>query len=110
MFPTRAATNKANQVENKEIKALASVEEAAHLIEHLEDVLIDKDNVKNQEILFHLIFKELPTYEDLVNRTLNLQPLLKLKSTGELSKSSMVDRGVIETPSVQCECTVLPLY
>ena len=81
--------------EQKELKARQAYKKAAHLMEHLEEVLIDKENVLNQEMLFRLAFKELPTYEDLVNGTLNLHPLFKLKSSALSSKRQCVTpRGI----------------
>lgn len=81
--------------EQKELNARLAYKEAAHLMEHLDKVLIDRENVLNQEMLFRLAFKELPTYDDLVNGTLNLHPLFSLKSTSMSSKRQCVTpRGI----------------
>lgn len=76
--------------EQKEMGARLAYKDASHLMEHLEDVLIDRENVTNQEMLFKLAFKELPTYSDLENGTLNLYPLFKLKSLPISSKEQLV--------------------
>lgn len=81
--------------EKKEMRARLAYKQAAHLMEHLEEVLIDKENVTNQEALFRLAFEELPTYSDLQNGTIKLSPLFKLKSASLSSKETLVTpRGI----------------
>ncbi len=76
--------------EKKEMKARLAYKQAAHLMEHLEEVLIDKENVTNQEALFKLAFEEMPSYSDLQNGTIKLRPLFKLKSASLSSKEVLV--------------------
>lgn len=71
--------------------ARLAYKQAAHLMEHLNKVLVDRENVSNQEMLFRVAFQELPTYEGLQNETLKLHPLFKLKSSSLSSKEQMVN-------------------
>jgi len=41
--------------------------------------------------MFSLLFEELPTYEDLINGTLNLSPLFKLNEAYSKSKGTLSD-------------------
>ena len=81
--------------EKKELGARKAYKQASYLMEHLGEVLIDRDNVCNQESLFRLAFKELPTYKDLENGTLNLHPLFNLKQASISSKSQMVSPNTL---------------
>jgi site-specific DNA recombinase len=82
--------------EQKELNARLAYKKASHLMEHFDKVLIDRENVLNQEMLFKLAFKELPSYSDLLNGTLNLHPLFSLKSTSMSSKRQCVTPRRIE--------------
>jgi hypothetical protein len=84
------------KVEEKEMKARSAYKQAAHLMEHLEEVLIDKENVANQEVLFKLAFKELPSYSDLENGTVKLNSLFRLKQIA--SSSEVTSREQMVTP------------
>ncbi len=90
----------AAQKEQKELKARQVYKKAVRLMEHLEGVLIDKENVLNQETFFRLAFKELPTHEDLVNGTLNLHQLFKLKSSALSSKRQCVTPRGVSPPGI----------
>lgn len=62
-----------------EIKAF--INHVKYLMEHPEYFLIVSDNMTKQQAMFGLLFKEFPTYENLVNGT------PKLSLTFELSKA-----------------------
>lgn len=85
-----------SQKEQKELGARYAYKQASHLMEHLEEILIDRKNVANQEMLFRLAFQEIPTYTDLLNGTVKLHPLFKLKSKSLTSKALMVIPAGIE--------------
>ena len=49
-------------------------------MEHLEELLIDTENVRRQEQLFGMMFNELPTYNQIIDGTANLAEYFKLNN------------------------------
>ncbi|MBD3279245.1 MAG: hypothetical protein GF390_00870 [Candidatus Pacebacteria bacterium] len=69
---------------------------AEHFVEHLEELLIARDNLAQQTALFEFLFKEMPSYEKVVNGTPNLAPIFKLNQQPALSKSQLVNQVSLE--------------
>ena len=66
-----------------------------YLMEHREEMLLNSTNVQKQQALFRLVFKEFPTYHDIVNGTPSFYPMFELSSNVEMQKSPIVPpRGV----------------
>ncbi len=64
-------------------------------MEHPEELLIDMDNMRAQRALFSLVFTEVPTYEDFVNGTLKLEPVLRLsQKNNDLERQFVTLRGI----------------
>jgi site-specific DNA recombinase len=93
------ARKKRAEDERKEVGIKLKLKYAVYLMEHLEEVLIDRDNIVAQQQLFSLVFTELPTYDELVNGTPKLEPLFKLNDKSDLSKSQIVSREGLEPPT-----------
>ena len=79
-----------NKQVKKEISAKLGFQYARYFMEHLEELLIDTQNVKRQEQLFGMIFNELPTYDQIVDGTANLAEYFRLN--GEKLRSGDPDR------------------
>lgn len=67
----KARENQSKQVK-KEIDVKLGFKYARYFMEHLEELLIDTENVRRQEQLFGMMFNELPTYNQIVDGTVNL--------------------------------------
>ena len=68
---------------------------AKYFMEHLEELLIVEDKPEQQKQLFGLAFEQIPTYEDLVNRTPKLACVFELNEQYKTSKSlSVTPRGI----------------
>ena len=82
----QARTIRDKQVK-KEINAKLGFHYAKYFMEHLEELLIDTKNVRRQEQLFGMMFNELPTYNQIIDGTVNLAEYFKLSKqkirTGE---------------------------
>ncbi len=52
---------------------------ANYLVEHLEELLLDKQNIARQQALFGLVFEELPTYQEILDRTPKLSLIFQQK-------------------------------
>ena len=63
---------------NKEINIKQAFAYAKYFMEHLEELLIDTDNVRRQQQLFGMLFKELPTYKQIEDGTANLAEYFRL--------------------------------
>ncbi len=73
----QARTIRDQQVK-KELNAKLGFQYARYFMEHLEELLIDTKNVRRQEQLFGMMFNELPTYNQIVDGTVNLAEYFKL--------------------------------
>jgi len=62
-----------------------------YFVEHLEELLIDRDNPAKQTTLFSLLFEEMPTYQKIVSGTPELALVFKLNEDSAKAKSSYVD-------------------
>ncbi len=51
-----------------------------NLLEHLDILAIQSQNIEELEVIFKFIFKETPTYNQIVNRTPELYPIFALQS------------------------------
>lgn len=80
----------AREVRDKQVKKEVNVKLAfkygRYFMEHMEELLIDRDNVLRQQQLFAMMFEELPTYEDLLNGTPKLNLYFKLNKNKDLSQ------------------------
>lgn len=65
-----------NEIDMEEVVA-----NARNFLEHLEELLIDRDNPVKSAEYFSLIFKDTPTYEDLISGTPQLAPFLAYKDS-----------------------------
>lgn len=66
-------------------------------MEHLEELLINSDNLRRQKQLFGLLFDQLPTYEQVIDGTPELNLYFKLNRECDLSKLSSCDLDRIRT-------------
>lgn len=83
-------TEMRDNAEDTELNMKELINYASYFMTHLEDLFLAPDNPKRQKVLFSLIFNQFPTYENLVNRTLDLAPIFKLNQQFALSKSLSV--------------------
>ena len=67
-----------------------------YFIEYLEELLLDKINLDNQATLFKLVFEELPTYDNIINRTAKLTLPFQLIQQLQYQKSPLVAPSGIE--------------
>ncbi|MCL2110189.1 recombinase family protein [Microgenomates group bacterium] len=65
-------TTKRHEQERQRLDVKKALRYGRFLIEHLEKLLIDSDNIQRQEQLFGLLFDEVPTIEEILNRTAKL--------------------------------------
>ena len=79
-----------NDVEITEKGIKSFIWETKYLMEHSEEMLIDMDNMEAQRALFGLVFTETPTYSDFVNRTLKLEPILRLSQKANAAERPLV--------------------
>lgn len=61
-----------------------------YFLEHLENLLLDREKPENAASLFSLIFQVAPTYEELVSGTPKLAPFIALKRDFDISEGQMV--------------------
>ncbi len=71
-----------------------------YLVEHLEELLLDKQNLKRQEALFSLVFEEFPTYQEILARTPKTSLILQIKETPHNEKSQLVTRVGFEPTTI----------
>jgi site-specific DNA recombinase len=89
-------TEMRDNAEDSELNMKELINYASYFMSHLEDLFLAPDNPKQQAVLFGLIFNQIPTYEDLVNRTLDLAPIFKLNQQFALNKSLSVTPRRVE--------------
>ncbi|HEX7017800.1 MAG TPA: recombinase family protein, partial [Patescibacteria group bacterium] len=79
----------------KEIDVKLAFKYGRYFMEHMEELLIDRENVLRQQQLFAMMFEELPTHDEIVNGTAKLNLYFKLNKERDLSlvKSSDLDRN-----------------
>lgn len=66
-----------------------------YFVEHLEELLIDRDNPAKQTALFGLLFENMPTYQKIVSGTPELALVFDLNEDSAKEKSRYVDpRGI----------------
>ncbi|KKS83455.1 MAG: NUDIX hydrolase [Candidatus Gottesmanbacteria bacterium GW2011_GWA1_43_11] len=85
-----------DKAEDEQISILTLMNYAKYFLEHLEVLLLDGANPIKDATLFELLFDELPTYNDLLFRTVRLAPLFKLNEEYKTSKSVSVSRQGFE--------------
>lgn len=66
------------------------------LLEHPAEILIDRENVPKTHQLLKAIFKELPTYEELIVGTPKLKPLFKQKEIFKKDKGQLAEGMGVE--------------
>ncbi len=74
----KSAREMRDQQVKKELNAKLGFQYARYFMEHLEELLIDTENVRRQEQLFGMMFNELPTYNQIVDGTAYLAEYFKL--------------------------------
>ncbi len=70
-------------------------------MEHLNELVLSGDDPVRNGQMFSLLFEDLPTYEDLINGTLNLSPLFKLNKAYSKNKGALSEPGGTRTPDAQ---------
>lgn len=65
-------------------------------MERLKDLLFGSTNPFQNAAMFGLLFEDLPTYTELENGTLNLDPIFKLNDSYKTSKSLSVSPDGLE--------------
>ena len=100
-----------DKAEDEQISILTLMNYAKYFLEHLEVLLLDGANPIKDATLFELLFDELPTYNDLLFRTVRLAPLFKLNEEYKTSKSVSVSRTGFEpvTKSLKGSCSTAEL-
>lgn len=88
-----------HDVEITECNIKEFINRAKYLMEHLESLLLCSQNMTKQQALFGLLFKEFPTYEELVNGTPKLSLIFELSQQFKSEKSRLVARTGIEPVS-----------
>lgn len=73
----KARKNQEIQVK-KEINVKLGFQYARYFMEHLEELLIDTENVLRQQQLFGMMFNELPTYDQIIDGTAYLAEYFEL--------------------------------
>lgn len=96
----KVAETRRNVKEEKEHDIDLLLTYAEYFMEHLEELLIDRDNPVQQRSLFEFLFDEMPSYEKIVSGTPDLSLVFKLNQDSTLSKSEMVTPWGIE-PQLQ---------
>lgn len=61
-----------------------------YLMEHMPELLLNRDNPREQLALFSLVFETFPTYADIVNGTPQLTWIFELSSTSATAESLLV--------------------
>ncbi len=78
------------------------IEAALYLMEHRQELLLNTKNMHEMEVLYGLVFDELPTYQDLINGTLKLSLIFENQKELAFANSLSVGAQGFEpwTPSV----------
>ncbi|PIY79392.1 MAG: hypothetical protein COY81_02955 [Candidatus Pacebacteria bacterium CG_4_10_14_0_8_um_filter_43_12] len=84
-----------NKAENQEVNIQTVIEYFRYWMEHLEELLIDKDNPLVSARLFSLCFDVAPTIPTILNGTPTLSPLFRLDE--EYKKQKLSQKEVSET-------------
>jgi DNA invertase Pin-like site-specific DNA recombinase len=69
---------------------------ARKIMEHPEEMLLDSTNMEKQQSLFGVVFKQYPTYDEIVNGTPKLSLIFELSKTYENDESLLVVHFVLE--------------
>lgn len=104
----KAIKDERNKFEMTDNDIQSFISYARYLMEHLEDLLLDSQNMNMQQALFGLLFEVLPTYQEILSGTPKLTLVFELSETFKTQKSSVVDLLGIEPRTEQCECPVIP--
>lgn len=64
-----------------------------HFIEHLGELLSTSQNLEEKRIVFQFVFSEIPTYQDIINRTPKVYPIFVMNKPKKES-TVMVDSNV----------------
>ena len=84
-----------NEIELNEFDVSNFIKYAKHLMEHLEEMLLQTENLKQKQALFELVFDEMPNYQQILNGTPKLSFIFQLSQEFEGSKSlNVVPRGI----------------
>lgn len=78
-----------NQLHDQEISGFENSRDfqqfCLHLIEHLGDLLSISKNLEEKRIIFSFVFREIPTFQEIVNRTPQVYPIFALDAKKEPS-------------------------
>ena len=64
-----------------------------HFIEHLGELLSTSQNLEEKRIVFQFVFSEIPTYQDIINRTPKVYPIFVMNKPKKES-TVMIDSNV----------------
>lgn len=91
----KKAEEKRDYIEINERDIKAFIRHAKEIMEHPSKMLINIDDMRTQEALFGLVFKEIPSYQKIINGTPELTWIFKASREYEGNKTRMVTpRGV----------------
>jgi len=86
----KSAQKERNRIEITDDDINRFVKYVKYVMEHPAEVLLDRDNLASQRALFGLIFKETPTYEEILNGTPKLSLVFELCEDFAMGKSLLV--------------------
>jgi ribosomal protein S15P/S13E len=75
--------------------------EAKNIMEHPSILLKDPINIRQQQMLYSLVFEELPTYEEIVNGTAKLTWIFYLSSESTSPESMLVHLRGLEWNTIE---------
>ena len=81
--------------EDKVLEIQTLINFSDYFMEHLVDLLLGGSNPMKNAALFGLVFNQTPTYDEIVNGTPNLAPIVELNEEYKTTKSlSVIPRGI----------------
>ncbi len=73
------------QLQDQEARGFDNLENfqrfCLHFIEHLGELLSTSQNLEEKRIIFQFVFSEIPTYQDIINRTPKIYPIFVISKT-----------------------------
>ncbi len=88
------------QLQDHEAKGFDSIENfqrfCLHFIEHLGELLSTSQNLEEKRIIFQFVFCEIPTYQDIINRTPKVYPIFvmnKPKKESPVMEDSSINQN-----------------
>ena len=90
--------NKTPEINLENLDFDVLIKNAKYYMEHLPELLFSKGDKMKSAAMFGLLFDELPSYQDLVNGTPKLSPLVGLNDQFNKGKNSVCDPTENRTP------------